>query len=135
MFSVFGYGYIRFDLLDSVREQIHNPDQRSSVLNGVINSSPGPEATTLSVLCTPCELRSFFINFDISSDSVKRYVAVLLPGLESGGGRIYERVLSHAALRANLRHVPIPSDQSLLTDLQRKDEALKIWRLACLDSG
>lgn len=91
MFRYFGYEYILHENVRVVRQQILSPDQDivASKASVAFNHAP-EELNGVSLLRSPSELRSFIVNFKVST-AVDRSFGVILPGLGCDGDSIYDR--------------------------------------------
>ncbi len=91
MFRYFGYGYILFDNVRKVVEQIANPDIETNILKSVMNLKDAPPYNnSVAVLLEPRELRSFLVLLDLST-KITRNIAVALPGLDAKSDQIIDR--------------------------------------------
>ena len=89
MFYYFGYGYIKFNLLDNIRRFLMNPINESNLSLSVIKLPAVPaKPIAVSILRKPAELQCFFITLDLST-AVDRFLGVMLPGLKPEGNEFY----------------------------------------------
>lgn len=127
MFYYFGYGYIRFDLLDRVRNYLAAPSNDSALTRSVITLPALPvKPVALSILQRPKELQCYFVTFDLST-TADRFLGVILPGLYPDGLGIYNKLSQYNIANTECTFTQIEFRQEFLENPDLKDYAFQIW--------
>lgn len=110
MFRTFGYRYVLDASAKIIREQIQNPRERMSVLDGIMWRIPDaiPPGNIVAIMHTPKSIRSFFVFLRLDDDT--RHVAgVTLPPPGTNGAELYPQLQSTEARGLKmLDPLPIP---------------------------
>ena len=130
MFHHFGYGYIKFDLLDRLRRFILNPHDDPTLSQLVITLPSVPlKPISVSILCQPQELRCFFVALDLSS-AIDRFLGVMLPGLHEQSSRLYDLGNQTNIATTKCDFVLVEFRDQLLENPSLRDYALYAWHNA-----
>jgi hypothetical protein len=130
MFRYFGYGYILYENLDQVREQIFHPEEETDSLRPMFWIGDTPKSNIIAVLQQPPELRCFQAIIDLSSN-IKRTLCVVLPGLDPDSKTIYRRWITAITLGKvdyNPKIDLVYYDPKYLTDYGYRSLPERIWR-------
>lgn len=130
MFRFFGYGYILYDNLVQVREQISRPEEETDCVRAMFWVEDTPKKNIIAVLQQPPELRCFQAIIDLSTD-IKRNLCVILPGPDPESKTIYQRWKTAIAL-GEVDYKPkidlVFYDPAYLTDSGYRYLPERIWR-------
>lgn len=128
-FSYFGYGYILYDNLNQVREQISHPESETDALKGIVRLDSTPKTNILAFLKEPEELRCFFAIVELVTEQ-KRVLGVALPGPDPNSSTIYQRWSAASATFDNAKSIIdiFNFDSSYVSDPGYKFLPARIWR-------
>ena len=128
-FSYFGYGYILYENLNQVREQIFRFNHETDVLKGVIWLDSTPITNVLAFLKQPRELQCFLAIVELSTEQ-KRVLGVALPGPDQNSATIYQRwKAATATLKTTKPVVDIFNfNLSYMSNPEYKFLPARIWR-------
>jgi hypothetical protein len=128
-FSYFGYGYILYDNLKQVREQILNPEHETDAIKAMVWINEVPKTNVLAFLKQPQDLQCFFAILELVSEQ-KHVIGVALPGPDPDSSTIYQRwSAASATLNENTKPMMDIFDfnASYLSDVEFKFLPAKIW--------
>lgn len=128
-FSYFGYGYILYENLNQLREQIFQFNRETDVLKGVIWLDSTPMTNVLAFLKEPQELRCFLAIVELSTEQ-KRVLGVALPGPDRNSATIYQRWKEATATLKTTKPVVdiFAFSSSYVSDPEYKFLPARIWR-------
>jgi len=131
MFNYFGYGYLKYEMIQKIRNQILDSTVRTNILNGIIPLvRPPTKWNIVAVLTHPSDLKCFFVILNLST-KLDRFIGVVLPGFDAGASEIYDRWeeasrKGSSILNFNLRF--IHQEEEYLSETGLKDIPLFMWQ-------
>ncbi|MBI3242048.1 MAG: hypothetical protein HYZ49_07130 [Chloroflexi bacterium] len=127
-FSYFGYGYVLYQNLQPIREQIAHPEYETDSAKSLLLLENTPARNVIALLKEPPDLRCFLAIIEIQT-SVKRNLGVVLPGPDDESKDIYQRWASAAS--ANIQNKAridiIKFDRAYISDPEYRFLPAKIW--------
>lgn len=130
MFRQYGYSYILHPNVDCVRDQLLNPDEEIIPLPMSADiPAAAQHPNTVAILTRPADQRAFMVLVKLVTPNRTIYKGVLMPGMDDGGGSIYDRVSASVGpaghLSASMQVVPY--NPANITDARRLLAPYRDW--------
>lgn len=93
-FSTFGYGFLFSKNLESVQQQLRNPQETIMSAWGILRAVFQDKMLGINIITDPIELRSLLVVFDLKTELRTMRYGVLLPGPTSPGPEVYNWLAS-----------------------------------------
>lgn len=133
MFLYFGYGYIKYDIVKPIRQQLLDPNTETDVLKGIVKLKSRPfEMDGVWVIQEPENLRCFMVVLGFST-KIQRFLGVIFPGFDPDSETIYDRwrSIGEDALRGmESRATFIPRNPEFILNPRAKEVCRAFWKYA-----